>query len=172
MVSGYKQYRWNCVPAFYMDYSEDSLSFMAGVLGGATLVKKNAKTYARYTGQAAKYIEEWKIPVAEKKPHRVLISPIWAAIFTPYMPESIRDMWLNIEKPYEARLYATLLWKSYCNDKFPKNGIPYLPSRRAIFYKYKSDEGAMRKLEMLRVTKNVVELDTRIGEMVQKWRDK
>jgi len=88
------------------------------------------------------------------------------------MPEEIADVWLNCDNPVCANLYAPILWKVYVNNNFPTNGIPYLKCRRWIYYNYKCEEGAMKKLEMLRLEKKMVELDLRVKEAVVFWYNK
>jgi hypothetical protein len=165
---------WSFVPALCLSYSEDSLSFFAGVFATGDIGKKDGYTYAKYNKATHKYLEEWGIPIEResKRGHRFFISPFWPALFSLKMPEEIRKKWCNIKKPAKAELYATVLWKTYVNNYFPKKAIPYLRSRRFIYYKYKGAEGAMRKIEMIRVQMGLVELHNNIKGIIRLWNQK
>jgi len=103
------------------------------------------------------------------KSRQLLISPFWPALFALKMPEEIREYWKNISNPFGVNEYAPILWKTYANNKFPRGGIPYLKSRRWIFRHYKSERGAMRTLEMLRVEKRLADLDGNVRGLVHAW---
>ena len=161
------------IPALWMKSSDDSLSFMAGVFASGVLEKHGKYTYIRYHGKAASYIKSWQIPI--EKCHRIstenkiLISPIWPAIFSCIMPIEIAETFCNIKKAFGVEYYAPILWKTYISNDFVVDGIPYLKSRRTIYYHYKCEKGAMKTLEKMRVEKNLTELDLRIGQIVKVW---
>ena len=77
--------------------------------------------------------------------------------------------WLNIKKAFNVNIYAPILWKTYINNKFTVDGIPYLKARRSIYYEFKCDDGAMHRLDMLRVDKACTELDNRVRQVVKEW---
>lgn len=167
---------WSQVPALYLKHSEKSIEFMAGLLSCGNLVEKDGVSYARYAGRTIQYLEEWHIPIEiktdyDKRENYVLISPIWAALFTPKMPKEITETWLTVENPCNSKTYCPILWKTYVGN-FVKDGIPYLPSRRAIYYHHKCDEGAIHKLDQLRISTGMVELDYRVRDMVKIWSTK
>ena len=87
------------------------------------------------------------------------------------MPEEIAAMWIDIEKPCNSKTYCPILWRTYVG-KFVKDGIPYLASRRAIYYQHKCEEGAIKKLDRLRVSTGMVVLDYRVRDMVKIWNEK
>lgn len=159
------------MPSLCLNYSNDSLSFMAGVLGGGQLVTcDDGFVIVCYRNKAKSYIEDWKIPIFKKENDAVYISPVWAALFSLYMPKDIKKIWLNIRKPYQANILCPILWKTYIGEKFVVKGIPYLCSRRKIYYDFSSkDEKAMKKLNRLRVEMGLTELPNRIGDVVKEW---
>jgi len=165
------RYRWNKAPSLYLRSDENSISFMAGLLAAGTLYEKDDLTYAKYNANQKRYLKEWNIPIESNVKAHVLISPIWPALFTPRMPEEFRDAWKNVYHPFGVKMYPPILWRTYVNNTFPTRGIPYLKSRRWIFQYYKSEKGAMKKLERLRVEKNLTEIDHNVRQMVHEWRD-
>jgi hypothetical protein len=167
---------WSRVPALYLKHSEDTIEFMAGLLSCGNIVEKDGISYARYAGRTIRYIEKWGIPLERKtnfnkKENYVLVSPIWPALFSLKMPKEIADIWMNVEKPCKSRTYCPILWRTYVGD-FVKDGIPYLLSRRAVYYYHRCKEGAIKKLDMLRVTTGMVMLDYRVKDMVKIWNTK
>lgn len=162
--------RWVGVPALYLKHSEESVSFVAGVMAGLKLFKFNNENYAQLNERTLPLFKKWGIPIESVRyPHRYLISPIWPALFAKHMPEDISRKWLDLKKAHKVNAYAPILWKTYVNSVFPVDGIPYLRSKRAIFYDFQCEEGAMEKLDKLRVEKNLTILDNRIKEVVQTW---
>jgi hypothetical protein len=161
---------WTCVPAFYLKYSKESISFMAGFFSVFVPHKKENKCYAVSNRSTMDLLKKWNIPIEKTGNKYIYLSPIWPALLTPWMPEHIRSKWFGLKKAYRVRLYAPILWKTHMGKEFRKNGIPYLKSRRTIFYEYKNDEvGALKYLDKLRVSMNLTELDNRIGEIIRKW---
>ena len=165
------RYNWNNVPAFYMKYSEDSSSFMAGALAAGQLFTRRKKNYARYCSNLIPYFEKWNLPIEYTSPTKLFvdISPFWPALFSIKMPKEIGESWFNISGAMNADNYAPILWKLYADNRFPKDAIPYLKSRRAIYYKFKSEEGAMKRLEKLRIEIGLAELDFKVRDMVREW---
>lgn len=164
----WKGTRWRYVPAFYLKHSEDSISFMAGLFSAGAIFRKDGICYALYRGRTIEYIEKWKIPIESRTDEYVLISPIWPALFSREMPQEISKKWLGLKKVSRYDEYCPILWKTYVGD-FIKGGIPYLQSRRSIFYKHRCEGGAMNKLERMRVEEGLVELDYRIRDIVKIW---
>jgi len=165
-------YGWCGVPALYLRYDEDSPSFMAGLLASGAICQKNGLTYAKYNSHHKPYLKKWHIPIEEEIGRYSLVSPIWASLFVFRMPKEIRDTWLNIENPFGRDIYPPILWKTYADNQFPKDGIPYLRSRRWIYSNYKSEAGAMKTLEKERVERSLTQLDKRVRQAVHEWRDK
>jgi len=171
-LKGRKQeYKWCSVPAIYLSCDEYSISYLAGFLSGGQPYSMNGIDYIRYNQRLTKYMEFLGIPIEERLPKKnwILISPIWPALFTPKMPECIREIWMKFKNPCNAEIYAPILWKTYVNNNFSGGAIPYLMSRRSIYYKFKDDGGAMDILDRMRVDKNLVALDYRVREMVKRW---
>jgi hypothetical protein len=160
-----KTNRWSLVPALYLKFSEHTIPFMAGVLAGATLEKKNGKDIAFFNRNTLGTLEKFGIPIEDRTRYgNVVISPFWVALLSPWMPEVVCNKLKDVSKPIKSDIYAPVLWKTYFGSNFKRNGIPYLKSRRQIFYKYKSKE-----LVRLRVEHGLTELDNRIKEVVKIW---
>ena len=79
---------------------------------------------------------------------------------------------MSLKNPYNADIYTPILWKTYVNNNFITKGIPFLKSRRYIYYHFGCDEGAMKYLNKLRVGMDLTELDNKIREVVKKWSQK
>ena len=161
--------QWLEVPALYLKYSTESISFMAGVMAGIQVLTKDNKKYGAFSEKILPYFKQWGIPVEEKYEDRYLTSPIWPALFVKHMPSELSDKWLNLKKACNANIYAPILWKTYMNNGFRADGIPYLKCRRRIYYEFKCAEGAMTRLNNMRVEKNLTILDNRIREVVKEW---
>jgi len=167
------RHRWIGVPALYLKSSTDSISFMAGVMAGMQLTGSPSGVCAKFSpkfSNVMSWIKKWGIPLEGQKGNHYLISPIWPALFVNHMPKECRDKWLGISDPCNAYLYSAILWKTYADDNFPVKGIPYLKSRRTIYYDFKCEEGPTKRLEMLRVEKRLTELDNRIREVIGEWK--
>ena len=162
-------HRWSYVPAFYLKHSKESISFMAGFFSVFLPHQKRGYCYAVASKSVTKLLRQWKIPVEIFGDKYVYISPIWPALLTPWMPESIRNQWMGLKKACKVRLYAPILWKTYVDNHFKKNGIPYLKAERTIYYEFQKDIGALKNLDLLRIETELIEVDNRIGEIVRKW---
>lgn len=170
--------KWINVPALYLKYSEDSISYIAGVMAGAKIEEVDGYMYASFNKDCIKHIIKCGIPVDRVCKHmflksesknRYLISPIWPALFSIKMPEEAGNKWLNIKKAYGVDCYAPILWRVYVDGSYPKGGIPYLKSKRTIFYQNECEEGATKKIERMRVEKGMTEMDNKVKEIVQLW---
>ena len=84
------------------------------------------------------------------------------------MPDGCKSYFITPEA-YRASLYAPILWRAYLNKEFVSKGIPYLKSRRQIYYDHNCEEGVSRRLEMLRIRLGLFSLDDRIKNAVKKW---
>jgi hypothetical protein len=162
--------KWKTVPILDVRYSDKSFSYMAGLFSAGNVVTKNYKQYALYYGDAKDKIVDLKIPLEYESANMVMISPIWPALFAPKMPKgTYRNKWKNLKNPSNGSFYSTLLWKSYMNNDFPTGALPFMKSRRSIYYDYKCEEGAMQKLESLRIDTGLVELNLIFRDIVQSW---
>lgn len=171
----YKLWKWKKAPVLSTKYDPTSFSYFAGLLATGRLVSKDNYTYAYYSASATRCLREWKIPVEKLKRRgrdEGYISPFWPALFSFKMPDDIAQKWISAKNPFNADLYSVILWKVYVDNNFPTDGIPFLPCRRKIYYDYKCEEGAMKKVEMLRVRCNLVELPNTIRDAVREWAKK
>lgn len=170
--------KWIAAPSLYLGYSEESLPFMAGAMAGASLWENDGVNYARFNKGALPYLNKWGIPIEKEldgrpKAYKIyLTSPIWPAIFSPMMPKEVGDRWLNLKNTCNAEIYAFILWNVYVGSVFSRGEIPYLRSRRKMFNDFKDEEGAMRKLEKMRMEKGLTQLDNRIRDMIKNWAKK
>ena len=170
--SNFIEYEWVTVPALELAYNEKSISFMTGVLAGGVACEKYGVDVAKYPKRVKHYFEEWRIPIEHEAGYSFFVCPIWPALFTLYMPESEKEYWLNVKKPWMAHLYAPFLWRLYVDAMFIKKGIPFLKTRRQVFYDLKKefpDERAMKVMERLGRENDLYSLDSRIGQTVVKW---
>lgn len=162
--------RWSYVPALYLKHSEESMSFLAGVLAGGNIVEINGEQFSGHKYWVKPLLTNLGIPIERETAFRtkeVFISPIWAAIMTLWMPEEVREKWTTLSKPFGTDEYCPILWKTYVSSKFPTKGIPYLRSRRHLYYKYQSIESIKR----MRVSKGLTTLDNRFREVMHQWGD-
>ena len=168
-----QRHKWVNVPALHLAHLPDSVSFMAGIMAGVRIIEHNGLNYGVFSKRVLHHFKKWGIPIEEtlNKGYRTkyLISPIWPALFVKYMPPEHYYKWINLQNPYNANIYAPILWKTYIDNYFAVNGIPYLKSRRMIYYEFDCEEGSMKRLNKLRVEKNLTELDNRIRYIVKEW---
>jgi len=164
-------YRWNNVPALYLPFSTESISFIAGVMAGAMNFNYNGNDYAKISYRLEKIIKQYGIPIeyTVKSKRWLLISSIWPALFVNYMPHEIGEKWINLRSPFNASIYSTILWKTYIGNNFTNKKLPYLLSRRSIFYNFKSEEGTMKNVDLLRVKHGLTMLHDNIKIAVQEW---
>jgi hypothetical protein len=162
---------WIGAPALYLGHSEESLSYMAGVLATGRTIKFRGETYAKYDNRVLPYLHEFGIPIehSSAQGRKVYISPIWAALLSPLMPEGCREYWCNVKKAVKAKEYAAILWTIYVDSDYKKDGIPYLQSRRTVYSKYKGTRGTVGTLKKLRVDNDLISLDDRFRECVHNW---
>lgn len=158
--------KWSKVPALCLNPSENSISFMAGVLSAARLSVKNNISYAMFSKKVSVLFEKWRIPIEKKDNNHIYISPFWVALLVPWMP-SCCDIWKDIKSPCMAEEYAFIAWRIYTGAEIKTGAIPFLVSRRTFFYRYES----VRDLEKDWIKYKLVELDERFKKVVQKWRD-
>ena len=163
---------WINVPALYLKHSKESLEYVAGIMSGAELFTDNGYHYAKFSPVVKPHLEKLGIPVDYTGKRFILISPIWPALFTPKMPLELREQWLHLKNPLKATMYAAILWKTYMDSTFPPKAIPYLRSTRSLFYEFECKEGAMRKIDLLRVETGLSSLGPQVKEMVKLWSEK
>jgi hypothetical protein len=164
-------YSWQRVPALYLNSSYNTVSYVAGLLSTGKHHVFDGETYALYKHEVMRELELFGIKMERSsvgKP-RALVSPFWPALFTKYMPESCHSYWFDIKKPYKGMEYAAILWATYANHKIVKNGLPYLPSRRSVFYHFQHENGTLRELQKLRIMNGLFGLNKRIEECLIKW---
>lgn len=159
---------WKCVPALYLDYDMDSISFMAGVMATGENVKIDGESYIKYKRRQHKYFNKWGIPVEQERKKHFFISPIWPALFSIYMPEEQKKRFI-VKDAFKGRTYAPVLWHMYLKKSIVSDGIPYLMSKRQVYYDHACEEGFKRKMEMLRIELNLIALDKRIKKAVRRW---
>lgn len=159
-----RNFEWHGVPALYLRSSEDSISFMAGVFATGQIKERNGAIYANYSKSNLQYLKEWGIPIEYQSRHSRynLISPAWPSLFTGYMPSSGK-MWLDIDRAYEAELYATILWRMYVSNNIERQKIPYLKSRRWVY----NNHGKIEETEKRWLTMGLSQLDSRIKTVVR-----
>ena len=161
---------WSYVPAFYLKHSKDSIRFMAGVFATGQLFTpdEEKKIFVKYNGGTIKYIKEYGIPIEYENSSYVLISPIWPALFANYMPKKLGKQWLRLNGE-KTELYAALLWKTFVGNDFKSKAIPYLKSRRWVFYAFRKETNGktLKYLKDLILRYGIPSLDRRIRKVVQ-----
>jgi len=165
---------WSYVPALDLSYTPYSLSYVAGLLSAGKIVFKDGQHFSKHSDDAIAEIKKLHIPIEKEVSeikgkginHYVLISPIWGALFSIKMPKEVREKWFNLKNASNTHLYSAILWRTYVDSRFKRAGIPYLKSKRMIFYEYKCEEGAMTKLENLRFDLKLTQLEYVIRDIV------
>jgi len=163
------------VPALCVKHQEDTIAFISGVLSAGRIVELNQTSFAVYWGNTIPYIKKWGIPIEIDftETGEIAISPFWPALFTPHMPEIAAKKWMDIDNPCKAEAYSAIMWRIYCNRDFPTRAIPYLPSARTIYSRFKTDDLTTAKnLERMRVTHGLTGLDNRFRDMVKEWKER
>jgi hypothetical protein len=168
--------KWSQVPALYLKHSEDTISFMAGLMSVAQDMVIDGVTYASFNKNLQPYLNKWGIPIEKeikiKRKVKILVSPIWPALFSIKMPLEMKCKWLNIKKPYKSDIYAPVLWRTYVDNAIVTDGIPYLRSRRSVYNDFADENGLgglKRKLDLLRIEHKLTQLDNRVKEVIQMW---
>ena len=161
-------YKWRNVPALYLKSSNESISYMAGVLATGRIAERKNEIYVDYNERILPYLEKMGIPIEYQSPSKLhnLISPIWPALFARYMPRSIEKKWMNIKHGgFKSELYASILWRMYISNDIKRRGIPYLNSRRWVYDHF----GTVDKTEETWLKLGLSQLDMRIRNAVQSW---
>lgn len=166
---GYKC-SWIQVPAFYLKSDNTTMSYLAGLLCAGEKYDKNGKIYAIYGKKATKEIEKLNIPIEGRTVYGCYISPFWPALLTPYMPKIFADYWGYFARAAEAKKYAAILWLTYFGDNFVSNKIPYLLSRRSIWYNFACEEGGVHdSMRKMRVSCGLTAIDKRFIDVIFEW---
>lgn len=161
---GSRWYVWSHVPALYLPYSKDSISFMAGVLATGHQRYRRGESYIRYNHQIEPYLRQWAIPIEFNCSKGIYISPIWPALLTYLMPECCQQ-WVNLPDAHKADFYAAILWNVYSGRKITRKKIPYLKSRQWAY----DNKGQVQKLKDLWIEGKLAGMDKRIREAVHHW---
>jgi len=162
---------WQKVPALYLKPNYDSMSYVAGLLCTGRLHRRDGRSYMLYQDSVIDELVKLGIPVEDKIEWKVrqLISPFWPALFTKFMPECCQKYFTKCVRPHNGNIYAAILWLTYCGHKIKKGGIPYLQSRRAVFYKFRNEDGTLRNLQRMWMDYDLVGLDRRIRDCIGIW---
>jgi hypothetical protein len=163
---------WKNVPAISTKYFNETSSYVAGILSAGIIYKVKDFNFIKYRYGVKEEFKRLGIPIKIGPGGTVLISPFWPALYSPLMPNIIKDKWSKVKHPYKAHEYAAIMWRTYSDKEFKRNAIPYLRSRRSIFYDYKCPEGAMNKLESLRFEHDLIEITPTVNEMIKYWVEK
>jgi hypothetical protein len=161
---------WSIVPALCFSYSSESIEYMAGVLSvGLTETIRDKGVLVQYNNRVGKLIRQWNIPIEHSTKKAVYISPFWPILLQDYMPDVLSKRWKIIHNPpYKAGEYSSIMWKVYTGKDPVVGKMPFLLSRRTIFYRY----GSLRALKDMWVKNHLVELDSRFKKVVQHWQAK
>ena len=163
---------WKKSPALYLSADKESKSYLAGLLATGKHHSSEGVNYAMYKDEVMEELARFGIQM-EKRNYvntKSLISPFWPALFTRYMPESIRSYWLDLKKPFMGEEYSSIFWLTYGSSNFvQRRGLPYLPSRRKILYKFKDEKGTIKELQKRRIKYNLVDLDKRLNDCILEW---
>ncbi|MFW5804258.1 MAG: hypothetical protein ACOCWG_03395 [bacterium] len=164
--------RWKQAPALCLDYSMDSIEFIAGIMAGFEKVnlKMGGKLeyYARASKNIIPYLKEIGIPFYQRNTNSyfVFILPIWPALFSPWIP--CKNNWTHL-KSSMSHMYAAIIWRMYVKKTFQANQMPYLHGRTKIFNMMGDGRGKMRRLEKKRLELGLTQVDKRIGHVARKW---
>lgn len=162
------RYFWSSVPALCLKFSSNTIEYLAGILSTGIIVTYKNKVLASYNNKVGGIVKALGIPIEYSNKRFVFISPFWAVILQDYMPQPLKDKWNFIYHAYRASEYSSILWKIYTGKDPMSDAMPYLLSRRTIFYKY----GSIRALRELWIKNQLVELDSRFKKVVQEWQKK
>lgn len=164
-----KDFEWRYAAAFLLPHDENSGSFVAGVMATGEVKNIENSTVVAYDKSIEEHFVKWGIPIELRSNNYIMISPVWSALFSIYMPEICNKKFLNLKHPLMSEVYCPILWRAYVSLNFVSGGIPYLKSRRMILYDHKCEDGALEKLDRLRVEKNLTILDNVVINCVKKW---
>lgn len=168
--------RWSCVPSLYLNHADDTPSFLAGVLSCGGIVRRNNASYVKFHLRVRQKLEDAGIPIEFANSDRLFISPIWPAIFSLKMPETMRGRWMNVRDPYGAKFYAPILWKTYISNTFVKKGLPYLKCSKSVYMDFEKVEGEegkiLKKIERARIDMNLTMLNNAVRDVVKMWEKK
>jgi hypothetical protein len=167
-ATGQNQRSWLGAPSLYLPYDVDSISFMAGVMASGEIVNTMGEVYVKYKASQFEHFQQWGIPIEHKRVRYFLVSAIWPALFSLYMPPSYKNHFI-VKGAFKGSVYAPVLWRMYLKKAFVTKGIPYLKSRRQIYTDHQCEEGVTRRLEMLRLRLGLINLDDRIKKAVRRW---
>lgn len=162
--------KWMNVPALELQARTNTVEYIAGVLATGVVRKYRGKLYARYFEKAANELTKLGIPVEQNRTKSQIISCFWPALFTPWMPQPFAAKWLDLKRAYGCDIYPAIMWRLYVYPaKFISNALPYLPSTRNVYYRFKCPEGAMTKLDQIRREKGMLSLKEPLGEATRYW---
>ena len=175
---------WNSVPALCLPGKEDSIHYVAGLMSALERIDNiNGLTYARISSPLFPHIKKLGIPIDHRTNSDMGngISPIWPMLFKKYMPEE-NTQWENIKNPLLGDIYAMILWKTYVSNNFESKGLPFLPSRRTIYYRWKVEQkengirfwrgrqmGALRWIDKMRLDYHITNLNPHVIQMVREY---
>ncbi len=158
--------QWYNAPVFNISYDKKSFSFMAGAFACGKVEKIDSEYYCRYRKRMLKMFQEWRIPIEKQNNRHVYISCIWPALLIPWMPDEFREKFQLQEKSKLASQYASALWLIYNDSQF--NGLlPYMQSRRKIFYYWKCEDGALNKIKSFGDSNRLFLIDDRIKKCLR-----
>lgn len=166
-----REYYLFTAPCLYLPWNEKSYSYLAGLLSCATPKIVKGKTFAVVNKSIRDELIKFGIPIeGNHVGYLYRISPIWPKLFEDFMPKN--NPWQSFDaKPYNGRLYATLLWIKFIgNTNFDKSKIPFLESRRNHFYRYnpkKGDYSVREYLDRQVVHYNFVALDSIFKDLIR-----
>lgn len=160
--------KWIYVPALCLNPRFDTLSYIAGLLStGIKEERKDGFTYAKYTTKVKKEIYKFGIPIEFSKKRYFYISPFWPLCFGDYMANFCVDYWNNIERPFRAEEYSSILWYILESPNIKAGGLPFLPSRRTVFNRFQSrDLKTKENIENHYISYGLINLHDIIKKMI------
>jgi hypothetical protein len=118
----------------------------------------------RYGNNVLPWLQKWNIPIEKKDNKFIYISPFWAALFIPWMPDYYKE-WAKIKRACSAEEYALIMWRIFVDVDPRVDAIPYLICRRTYYYRYHSIKGLEKKW----VENHLTQIDDRIKQAVHFW---
>lgn len=168
-VSGKHPYSWKSVPALCLKPSKETVSYVAGVLCAGKIMMYKGENFIKCKFSCREDLKKFGIPVEREDSYGLFISPFWPALLSIHMPECCRDYFLKIKKAYKGEEYAAILWATHASHNITKGGLPFLPSRRTVFYRYKNEDGTLKELQKRRLKYDLVSLDNRVKSCLASW---